>query len=144
MLIRPATLRDIPRVVRLLETMEKEAMVYTLGVTRYKLIESLSYLGGKGYVAEENGNIVACIFMEEVIPDTVMIYDLAVDRAYRGRGLATDLVRLVMSDCCRHHIDNIGAKVAGKNQNGLRFWKKFGQEVDSCSMFVEFEIKLEG
>lgn len=67
---------------------------------------------------------------------------IAVNKKYRGQGIASDLIRNAMVYCKRRNIVQLIYKVNKKNQDSIKLASKFGSIVASDNNFYWFGIPL--
>ena len=146
MLIRQATVGDIPSIGSLLRSMEPESQVIPRGrLTLRDLRDLIVECPAQAYVAEDtNGAIVGCVFVSD---EGNMIHCLAVDKAHRRRGIATRLLQEILRDYYRRtRRKAIVLTVSPDNKLGLDFWGTFceqeGTDLGQMQM-IAFVVDLE-
>jgi len=89
MLIRPATVRDVPAIAGLIATFaQRGKMLFRSHAELYEALRDF-------HVAELEGKIAGICGLEIVWADLAEVRSLAVDPAAQGKGIGTTLVRAV-------------------------------------------------
>src|SRR5262245_43745602 len=141
-LVRPATIEDVPGIVEVW----KHFMDFHRELDRYHqraedggyhfaafVRDQIKADEGHLWVSEDHFAIVGyClvrlgrrppVFAERVYGE---IIDLAVEEAYRRRGIGTALVREAQRWFAAHRIRRVELRVSAYNDIGLAFWRKLG------------------
>jgi N-acetylglutamate synthase len=90
------------------------------GIARY-----LARNPGLSFVAEIDGHVAGCVFAGHD-GRRGYLYHLAVDAAYRGRGIGRALVDRALSALACEGIGKIHIDVLQGNEEGIRFWRAIG------------------
>lgn len=139
--IRQVTLKDISAVVELLSEMEQEAVVFLERATEPFLTELITDCPAQGYVAEDRGEIVGCVFLSDNLG---IRHHLAVRHSHRRRGIASAMVKALLRDYrSRTQKDRVETIVAKDNPWGLAFNRHVGAtEIREDNRFITFSLEL--
>ena len=100
-MIRPATIHDVPRVQEIINShAELGKMLFKSYAQLYSDLRDFA-------VAEREGKVVGCVALTIIWADLAEIRSLAVDDAYRGRGIGRDLVNWTIEESRRLQIKRI-------------------------------------
>jgi len=145
-LIRPVEPRDAAAIARLWQLLTDYHVALdprlpgaTEGAAeRYaaRLIERRNDPSTLTLVAEVDGEVVGYVLgaIVDLHPDLFervdagFIADIFVDPAWRGRGIARELVTTLNRWFARRGVDRVELQVATRNPDGLRFWEAMGGE----------------
>lgn len=134
-IIRPATLQDLPNVLNLLASMSPETDVYNPEYTAIVIRNALTTQDDYSYVAVDKDAIIGCVFlyddMDLALPGRtppVIVSSLAVSDQYRRRGIASNLVKTIL----RHHfvkrqIREVQARAAETNLPSRLLFGQFAE-----------------
>ena len=115
MTIRAATVYDVPRVQEIINSHAE------LGKMLFKSLAQL-YEGLRDFgVYEEEGHVIGCVGVTIIWADMAEVRSLAVDEAFRGRGIGRKLVEWTMDEARRLHIRKLMALTYEKT-----FFEKLG------------------
>lgn len=139
-IIRPMRIRDLPHVVRLVES--TEGLAFKKWETLWVFARALVRNWGLAQVAVLNGEIVGSVFIAEGL--MVMVHHLAVAPQARGHNIATRMVQAGLRSVYRKKWasrrvyvttlpSNIGAQI---------FWSKFGFTHQAFGYLVLFTLDL--
>src|SRR5215218_5342773 len=126
MTIRPATIHDVPRMQEIINShAELGKMLFKSYAQLYEQLRDFA-------VAERDGPsgaahdtiIVGCVGLTVLWADLAEIRSLAIDDAYRGRGIGSQLVRWTIDEARRLQIRRIMSLTYEQ-----AFFEKFGFEV---------------
>lgn len=94
---------------------------------RAEIAQRLKASDGLYLVAEHQGRLVALLDLErEAWRDTGMIWNIAVDRAYRRQGLGTRLIRRAIKWGRRRRLRALALETQTNNLPACRFYQKMG------------------
>src|SRR5689334_576362 len=94
-MIRPATIHDVPRMQEIINShAELGKMLFKSYAQLYESLRDFA-------VYELDGNVVGCTALAILWNDLSEVRSLAVDDKYRGRGIGSDLVRWCISEARR-------------------------------------------
>jgi len=120
MMIRTATIQDVPEIHRLITYFaERGQMLFRSPTELYEHIRSF-------IVCEQEGRIVGCCALEVLWRDMAEIRSLAVQPDMQGKGIGTRLVRVAIAEARRLGIANVMALTYER-----KFFEKFGFRVVS-------------
>jgi amino-acid N-acetyltransferase len=128
-MIRPATVHDIPRIQEIINSHAE------LGRMLFRSLAQL-YEGLREFLVYDlNGKVVGCVAVTVLWADLCEVRSLAVDEAYRGRGIGRRLVeaaveearhlqirRLMALTYEQHFFEKIGFEVVAKETLPLKVW----------------------
>ncbi|UCG63210.1 MAG: GNAT family N-acetyltransferase/peptidase C39 family protein [Candidatus Zixiibacteriota bacterium] len=122
--IRPATEYDLPVLVYL-EQVAFETDRFTKDQLEYLLTRSRATT----FVLEHGSAVVgaACVLWRKE-RKLARLYNLAVDRAFRGKGYGDRLLRECELESARRECDRITLEVRQDNETAIRFYEKHGYE----------------
>lgn len=124
------TVADIPAVMALLSSGNGSALLE--GETLEVYAKFIKRSPGGGYVAEDRGLIVACVFMSD--GPRGLLSRLQVHPHYRGRRIGTRLVQAICQAFFREtDVNRVYAMVLSTNQKALSFWEAFGMRQSTAS-----------
>ncbi len=118
-MIRPAVEPDIPRII------EIERSSYADPWEESLFIEALGENGKYLFVDEERNELAGYILFEPVL-DEGHITNLAVDKKYRGRGIAAELLNKVLDLAGKLNVKLIFLEVRESNVAAKKLYSKFG------------------
>jgi amino-acid N-acetyltransferase len=117
-MIRPATIHDVPRIQEIINSHAE------LGKMLFRSLAQL-YEGMRDFaVYELDRQIVGCVGMAVLWADLAEVRSLAVDDAYRGRGIGSRLVEWCIDEARRLQIRRLMSLTYEQ-----RFFEKLGFEV---------------
>jgi amino-acid N-acetyltransferase len=121
-MIRPATIHDVPRIREIINShAELGRMLFKSYEQLYENLRDFAVYQIEG---PEGGRVVGCTALAIIWADLGEIRSLAVDDAYRGRGIGTRLVEWCLDEARRMGIRRLMALTYE-----LRFFEKLGFEV---------------
>lgn len=91
-----------------------------------KNLESNTFLNH--YVVEKNGKIIAFYISSHVL-DEAQIYTIAVDKAYKNRGIATKMINHLVEESLAKDAKQIWLEVSSKNTAAINLYKKFNFKI---------------
>lgn len=128
-MIRPATIYDVPRIQAIINSHAE------LGKMLFKSLAQLYEDLRDFAVQEQDGRVVGCVATTIIWADLAEVRSLAVDDAYRGRGIGRRLVEWTIEECRRLHIrklmsltyeqaffEKLGFQVVEKDTLPLKVW----------------------
>ncbi len=128
-MIRPATIYDVPRIQEIVNSHAE------LGRMLFKSLAQLYENLRDFAVFELDGQVVGCVGLTIIWADLSEIRSLAVDNAYKGRGIGRKLVEWIVADARRLHIrkimsltyeeaffEKLGFEVVSKDTLPLKVW----------------------
>lgn len=118
-MIRPAAEPDIPRIIEI----ERSSYADPWGESLF--IEAMGGGGKHLLVDEESGELAGYIVFEQVL-DEGHITDLAVDKKYRGRGIASELLNKVLDLAGELNVKSLFLEVRESNAAAKKLYSKFG------------------
>lgn len=118
-MIRPAAEPDIPKII------EIERSSYADPWEESLFIEALGAAGKHLFVDEERNELAGYIVFEPVL-DEGHITNLAVDKKYRGRGIAAELLNKVLDLAGKLNVKSIFLEVRESNVAAKKLYSKFG------------------
>ena len=80
------------------------------------------------FVAEDSDKIIGCIRASIVDLDLAEIRTLCVDETYRGKGLATELLRQALKFLREKKMRKVAARSKADNTDAIRLFEKAGFE----------------
>jgi len=117
-MIRAATIHDVPRIQEIINShAELGKMLFRSLAQLYESLRDLA-------VYETDRKVVGCVGMSVLWADLAEVRALAVDDAYRGRGIGTDLVGWCIDESRRLQIRRLMSLTYEQ-----RFFEKLGFEV---------------
>jgi amino-acid N-acetyltransferase len=117
-MIRPATIHDVPRIQEVINSHAE------LGKMLFKSFAQL-YENLRDFVVyEQDGNVVGCCAISILWADLAEVRSLAVDDAFRGRGIGSALVRECINEARRLQIRKLMSLTYEQ-----RFFEKLGFQV---------------
>jgi len=117
-MIRSATIHDVPRIQEIINSHAE------LGKMLFRSLAQL-YEGMRDFaVYEVDRRVVGCVGLSIMWADLAEVRSLAVDEAYRGRGVGTRLVEWCVAEASRLQIRRVMALTYEQ-----RFFEKLGFEV---------------
>jgi amino-acid N-acetyltransferase len=120
-MIRPATIHDIPRIQEVINSHAE------LGRMLFKSLAQLfEDLRDFAVYEDESGRVVGCCALTIIWADLSEVRSLAVDEAYRGRGIGRQLVEWCVDEARR-----LGIRKLMSLTYEQRFFEKLGFEVVS-------------
>lgn len=115
MLIRPATVHDVPRIQEIINSHAE------LGRMLFKSLAQL-YEGLRDFaVCEEEGKVIGCVGLTIIWADLAEVRSLAVDSSFQGKGIGKELVQWIISEARRLCIRKIMSLTYEQ-----RFFEKLG------------------
>jgi len=117
-MIRPATIHDVPRMQEVINSHAE------LGRMLFKSLADLYENLRDFLVFEENGRVLGCSALAVIWADLAEVRSLAVDDAFRGRGVGSALVRANVEEARRLEIRKLMTLTYEQ-----RFFEKLGFEV---------------
>jgi amino-acid N-acetyltransferase len=114
-LIRPATVYDVPRMQEIINSHAELGKMLFKSLAQ--LYEDLRDFG----VYEDNGRVAGCVGLTIIWADIAEVRSLAVDDAFRGRGIGRTLIEWTMDEARRLHIRKLMALTYEK-----AFFEKLG------------------
>jgi amino-acid N-acetyltransferase len=117
-MIRPATIHDVTRIQEVINSHAE------LGKMLFKSFAQLYETLRDFVVYEEDGNVLGCCAVSILWADLAEVRSLAVDDAYRGRGIGSALVRACINESRRMQIRKLMTLTYEQ-----RFFEKLGFEV---------------
>jgi ribosomal-protein-alanine N-acetyltransferase len=117
--IRPAAEPDIPRIV------EIERSSYADPWKENLFIEALGAGGKYLFVDEQRDELAGYVVFEPVL-DEGHITNLAVDKKYRGKGIATGLLNKVLDLAEELNVKSMFLEVKESNEAAKKLYSKFG------------------
>lgn len=117
-MIRTATIHDVPRIGQIINYhAELGKMLFKSYAQLYEALRDFA-------VYEIDGQVVGCVALTIVWADMAEVRSLAIDEAYRGRGIGTQLVRWTIDEARRLQIRRVMALTYEQ-----RFFARLGFEV---------------
>ena len=143
MIIRKASIKDIPTILNLLSQVlmvhhNGRPDIFKAGATKYKeseLIEVIENPLTPVFVAEENASVIGYAFCQiqkkennNILTDikTLYIDDLCVDETCRGQSVGKALYEYVKNYAAEEKCYNLTLNVWSCNTSALRFYEKCG------------------
>src|SRR5215212_1168182 len=117
-MIRSATVYDVPRIQEIINSHAE------LGKMLFKSLAQLYEDLRDFAIYEMDGNVVGCVAVTVIWADLAEVRSLAVDDAYRGRGIGSGLVQWTVEEARRLHIRKLMSLTYEQ-----RFFEKSGFEV---------------
>jgi amino-acid N-acetyltransferase len=117
-MIRPATIHDVPRIQEVINSHAE------LGKMLFKSFAQLYEYLRDFVVYEQDGNVVGCCAISILWADLAEVRSLAVDDAFRGRGIGSALVRECINEARRLQIRKLMSLTYEQ-----RFFEKLGFQV---------------
>lgn len=121
-MIRPATVHDVPRIAQVINSHAE------LGKMLFKsfaqLYEDLRDFGVYEIIENDQPKVVGCVALTIIWADLAEVRSLAVDDAYRGRAIGTQLVQWIIEEARRLQIRRLMSLTYEQ-----RFFAKLGFEV---------------
>jgi len=120
-LVRPMCASDCSAAQAILEESPEASMW-----SQQSLLESASQ--GNAWAAEVDGRVVG-ILVGQIAADEFDILNLAVGKAWRRRGIATQLVRAALESARAAGVGKTYLEVRASNQSGIAFYTRLGFRV---------------
>ena len=118
-MIRPATIKDVPRIQEIINSHAE------LGRMLFKSLAQLfEDLRDFAVFEDEDGRVMGCTAVTIIWADLAEVRSLAVDEAYRGRGVGRQLVEWCVDEARR-----LGIRKLMSLTYEQRFFEKLGFEV---------------
>lgn len=138
MQIRNAELKDLSKCVELLHLPE---FVFSDG--DYPDLEYLKIYFGAGlfFVAEENSEIIGCIFGEKMRGKIAMLWYFVVDKDQRSKGVGQKMISHFENECKKQNVEWITLYSPATSLKSLKFYEKMGYNKGKAH--VEFDKQLE-
>lgn len=97
----------------------------------YCYIMLCEYFSDTCLVAEIGGKIVGFVtsFIQESNPDVLFVWQIAVSADHRGKGIANELLRNLISSKCCARIRRIETTISQSNAASNRVFAKFAEEL---------------
>ncbi len=136
MVVRPAVSEDQSSIIDLLASMDPTTQVYDPDYTPITIRRLLETDDRYGYVAEDKGMIIGCVFITEDLLfcidlgglRSVGIASLAVAEDYRGQETGPKLVQTILAHHFHHReIRQAWAMVVATNERSRKCFEHFAQ-----------------
>ncbi|MBP1910565.1 amino-acid N-acetyltransferase [Methanolobus bombayensis] len=101
MIIRKATVKDVPAMKSIIDTYAKQEMMLQRSLSElYEFTRSF-------YVCEINGELVGCCALQVSWEDMAEVLSFAVKQEYRDKGIGTKLVKACLEEAKELGINNV-------------------------------------
>ena len=131
MMIRPATIHDVPRISDVINShAELGKMLFKSYADLYENLRDFA-------VYELDGQVVGCTALAIIWADLAEVRSLAVDDRFRGRGIGSELVKWCVAEARRLQIrklmsltyeqrffEKLGFEVVQKESLPLKVWRR--------------------
>ncbi len=150
MIIREANKNDCPKLDALLTKLIHYEAQYDANFNPDHVVtdnysERLDLPGHKAFVAEEGGTIVGYIYgfvfsVTGMFFEPIAIADaMYIEEAYRGRGIASDLLREFISFAAEQDVCSVELKVMSGNTRAMSLYESLGFR--ETKKYMELELK---
>ncbi|MGB5809893.1 MAG: diaminobutyrate acetyltransferase [Polyangiales bacterium] len=111
----------------------------------YAYLLLTSHFAGTSLVAELGGNVVGFVvaYRPPTHPDSIFVWQIGVDEAQRGRGIAKALLHALIRCPGCAEIEYLEATVGASNMASKGLFEKFARDIDAdCAVTLGFSSSL--
>ena len=135
--IRTVELKDLNKCVELLDLPE---LTFPSGKAPHLKYVKAYVDSGLFFVAEENSEVIGCIFGETLKDHGSMLWYFVVDIKFRSKGIGQKMLSYYEAECKKQNISWVVLYAPTISKKSLEFYEKMGY--DKGKSFTEFSKKL--
>ncbi|QOL16847.1 GNAT family N-acetyltransferase [Dickeya dianthicola] len=147
MMLIDFTAADYPRLIRWIDSAELNLLwggpTYSFPLTAAQLADHLANPQFVPYLFEHQGDVVGFVELYQVEPRHSRLCRVFIDPAYRGRGLAREMLQAAIRQAAqRFEAQTVSLSVFTHNRSALRCYQSLGFHITAAAPFGDQGLEL--